>query len=63
MDSPFNFPSPGWSLAGELDVPDFDTYYEGYGFVSEDEETIGVDQIGDFPESAAHLPHIKVTSH
>lgn len=57
----FDFPSPDWSAAGGVDIPEFDVYYDGYGYASDDEEERN--ELDRFPIPAAHLPHIRVTSH
>ena len=59
----FDFPSPGWSHTSDIDVPDFDAYYGGYGYGSDDEEGVSGNELEGSPSSIAHLPHIRVTSH
>ncbi|CAD6568082.1 MAG: hypothetical protein TREMPRED_004254 [Tremellales sp. Tagirdzhanova-0007] len=59
----FDFPSPGWTYTSDVDMPDFDSYYGGYGYGSDDEEGLAANEVESFPSSIAHVPHIRVTSH
>ena len=59
----FDSPSPGWSTAEDIDAPGFDVYYERYRYGSDDEDDVGEDELEEFSSPAAHLPHIRVTSH